>query len=432
MVSLSLADAPVKLFEGTLPGFEDLKKLGRFVAASERNRIAFRAESESQKDPLLCGLGLFLCGDFRAAVEKLEKGKDCIQKFMALGCLYRRQNSFDAAIAQFEKAGKAGGDALTVSLEKAETYRCAGMPEKAEKEMKTCGNFENISAAYHYQRGRLLDCQGEYEQAMTQYAKAVELDPNHADAMFQLAYSCDLRGDEEDALNYYKQLSKRIPPSVNALLNLAVLHEDRGEFEKAEICIEMVLSSHPNHAKASLFLKDIRSSRYMVYDEEKEKRRDRQNKILEIPISDFELSVRSRNCLKKMNIVTLGDLLRTTEAELLSYKNFGETSLVEIKKILDSKNLRLGMALEEKASSKPSDSTPDTQACPEILQKNIDELELSVRARRALGRLGVKTLYELVNKTEPELLGCKNFGVTSLNEIKDKLASFGLGLRKID
>ena len=49
-----------------------------------------------------------------------------------------------------------------------------------------------------------------------------------------------------------------------------------------------------------------------------------------------------------MNIRTLGDLLNITEAELLSYKNFGETSLREIKAILETKNLRLGMALEDK------------------------------------------------------------------------------------
>ena len=429
---VSLADAPVKLFEGPLPGFDEIKKLGQLVNASERNRNAFLQESEKQKDALLGGLGLFLCGRSSEAAEKLAKGKDCIQKFMALGAIYRRQKAFDAAIEQFDKAGKAGAEALTVSLEKAETYCCAGMLEKAEKEMKACSNYENVSAGYHYQLGRLSDAQGAYEKAMAQYAKAIELDPNHAEAMFQLAYSCDLRGDEDIALHYYKQLSKQIPPSANALLNLAVMHEDRGEFEKAHNCVQMVLASHPNHAKAILFRKDIESSRFMVYDEEKEKRRDRQNKILEIPLSDFELSVRSRNCLKKMNLLTLGDLLRTTEAELLSYKNFGETSLVEIKKILDSKNLRLGMALEEKMSNKALDASADSQACPEVLQKGIDDLELSVRARRALGRLGVKTLYELVNKTEPELLGCKNFGVTSLNEIKEKLTNFGLSLRKID
>ena len=49
-----------------------------------------------------------------------------------------------------------------------------------------------------------------------------------------------------------------------------------------------------------------------------------------------------------MNIRTIGDLLNISEVELLSYKNFGETSLKEIKGILDLKGLYLGMAIEEK------------------------------------------------------------------------------------
>ena len=96
----------------------------------------------------------------------------------------------------------------------------------------------------------------------------------------------------------------------------------------------------------------------MVYDEEKEMKKTRKNQILETPISDFELSVRSRNCLKKMKIRTLGDLLNITEAELLSYKNFGETSLKEVKAILETKSLNLGMALEDKSFSlEPEDTS---------------------------------------------------------------------------
>ena len=60
----------------------------------------------------------------------------------------------------------------------------------------------------------------------------------------------------------------------------------------------------------------------------------RLRQVLEIPVTDFELSVRSRNCLKKMNIRTLGDLTRVSEQQLLSSKNFGETSLDEIKEMM--------------------------------------------------------------------------------------------------
>jgi DNA-directed RNA polymerase subunit alpha len=428
---VSLSDAPVNLFSKDLPSFEDIKKLWKYVNSSERNRAAFSEQAAKQNDSLIQGIALLLCGKAGEAIEKLSRSKDCVQKHMALGYAYRSMKAFSKAIDSFDKAsGQAEG--LTLSLEKAETYRQAGELDKCTKELKNCSNFDNVSADYHYQMGRLMDANGDYDNAISQYEHAVDLDGDHIKALFQLAYSLDLRGDDESALYYYKELAQVEPAHVNGLLNLAVLYEDLGEYDKALACVESVLESHPNHAKAELFRKDLSSARVMVYDEEKEKRRDRQNKILEVPISDFELSVRSRNCLKKMNIITLGDLLKTTEAELLSYKNFGETSLQEIKKILDSKGLRLGMAVEEKGAAKPLDPEISSQASPEILHKTVDDLELSVRARRALERLGVKTVLELINKTEAELLGCKNFGVTSLNEIKERLSSFGLSLRTLE
>lgn len=429
---VSLTDAPVNLFGAEIPSIENIKKLWQFVNSSEQKRLKFAEEAGKQSDALIQGIALLLCGQTGRAVEKLNEGKDCLQKHFMLGHAYRNLRHFDKAIEAFDAAAKQS-DGITAVLEKAETQRRAGHYDQAVKLLNDCANFENVSAEYHYQMGKLMDAQGNYDKAVENYEKAVNLDAGHTKSLFQLAYSFDLRGNEEMAVTYYKALIKAAPAHVNALLNLAVLYEDLGEYEKAMACVESVLQSHPNHAKALLFQKDIESSMVMIYDEEREKRKDRHNKTLEIPISDFELSVRSRNCLKKMNIITLGDLLRTTEAELLSYKNFGETSLYEIKKILDTKNLRLGMALEDKAgSAKPLDPEIASQASPELLQKTIGELELSVRARRALDRLGVKSILELINKTEAELLGCKNFGVTSLNEIKERLTEFGLSLRKLE
>jgi len=46
--------------------------------------------------------------------------------------------------------------------------------------------------------------------------------------------------------------------------------------------------------------------------------------------------------------------------------------------------------------------------------------------------LNINSVGELAARTEAELLGCKNFGQTSLNEIKQQLATFGLGLRKLE
>ena len=427
---VTLADAPVNLFEGDLPSFEDIKTLWQYVNSSEINRNTFREQAENQKG-LVKGIALLLCGKADEAAKLLTKCGDCVQKSMALGYAFRKLGDFDKAIEAFESAAQQS-EGIAAALEKCETHRLTGDLKASEKELKACSNFENVSAEYHFQKGKVLDAQGEYDNAMDEYEHAIDLDNGHVKALFQLAYSFDLRGDEQEAAHYYQEVVKAAPAHVNAMLNLAVLYEDMGEYDKALNCVESVLLSHPNHAKAELFRKDIASASVMIYDEEREKRRDRQNKILEIPISDFELSVRSRNCLKKMNILSLGDLLRTTEAELLSYKNFGETSLLEIKKVLDYKSLRLGMALEDKNAAKPIDPEIASQASPEILNQTMDDLNLSVRAHRALDRLGVKSILELINKTEAELLGCKNFGVTSLNEIKERLEGLGLSLRKLE
>jgi DNA-directed RNA polymerase subunit alpha len=119
-----------------------------------------------------------------------------------------------------------------------------------------------------------------------------------------------------------------------------------------------------------------------------------------------------------------------TEQELLSYKNFGETSLDEIKVMLSQKGLRLGQGLEEKEGAELSGRNPlEATANPETLSRSIDELDLSVRSRRCMERLGVRTVRELINKTEVELMAAKNFGMTSLNEIKRKLAEMNLTLR---
>jgi DNA-directed RNA polymerase subunit alpha len=432
------AELEINLFAEQLPSMKELHVLSRVVNSSESNRVKFarQVEAESGKTSaeanLAAGIGLFILGRHAQAVEKLQKAKDCLEKFTFLAYALRRRRKHQEAIDCLDRSAGFGAEALNVNLEKAAAYREGRDLEAAARELGACKNFENVSAEYHYQLGRLLETQGEYDKAVQNYKTVLELAPDHHRALFHLAYRHDLSGYESAAIDYYKQAIALAPAYVSALLNLAVLYEDRGEFEKACLCVDKVLECHPNHPRAMLFKKDVDSSKTMYYDEEREKKRSRKNQILETPISDFELSVRSRNCLRKMNIRTLGDLLNITEAELLSYKNFGETSLREIKAILETKGLRLGMALEDKNLASGDLAGPSSPEEQGLLNKLVDDLQLSVRARKCLQKLNLHTVGELTRTTEAELLGCKNFGVTSLNEIKKALSGLGLSLRNLE
>jgi DNA-directed RNA polymerase subunit alpha len=64
------------------------------------------------------------------------------------------------------------------------------------------------------------------------------------------------------------------------------------------------------------------------------------------PVDDLELTVRSANCLKAESIYYIGDLIQRTENELLKTPNLGRKSLNEIKEVLASRGLTLGMKLE--------------------------------------------------------------------------------------
>ena len=80
---------------------------------------------------------------------------------------------------------------------------------------------------------------------------------------------------------------------------------------------------------------------------------------------------------------------------------------------------------EEVEESTPAETTPVVN---EHLDKSVDELELSVRSYNCLKNANIRTIRELVNKTEPEMLRTKNFGRKSLNEIKEILTVMGLSL----
>jgi DNA-directed RNA polymerase subunit alpha len=293
---------------------------------------------------------------------------------------------------------------------------------------------DTAAAAKHLESAGKAEAQQDRAKSVEELRKAVSADPENAQALFKLAYHLDLMGEEEEALSLYERCVTKSPAHVNALMNLAVLYEDNEQFSSAERCVRQVLETHPNHLRARLFLKDIAASKDMVIEEEQDRDIFKRKALLDTPVTDFELSVRARTCLKKMNIRTLGDLFKITEAELHSYKNFGETSMLEVKKMLAAKGLKLGQGHEDahRAARRALIEQYKGTGRETLLAKSVGDLNLSVRSRKALQMLGIVTLGDLASHTEAELMGIKNFGSTSLVEVREKLAEHNLELRKLD
>jgi len=311
-----------------------------------------------------------------------------------------------------------------------------GRSEEAERLLGQAPADQTETADFQYRLGYVRETQGRYEEAIEAYERALQLDATHRATLFRLAFLYDMRGEENLAIDYYKQCVQQPPIHEGALINLGVLYDDFGQYDEAVECFERLLAVNPNHARARLFLRDAKASKVMYYDEESERQRTKRDQVLEIPVTDFELSVRSRNCLIKMNIRTLGDLIRHTEQELLSYKNFGETSLQEIKDILASKGLYLGMAAEAVDAVEASVTggllaAPRFESAPARasgVKVRLADLEFSARSHKVLKRLGLETLGDLSKLTEEKLLACKNFGETSLAEVTRALKRHGLSL----
>jgi DNA-directed RNA polymerase subunit alpha len=98
-----------------------------------------------------------------------------------------------------------------------------------------------------------------------------------------------------------------------------------------------------------------------------------------------------------------------------------------------SKHLELFFTLGELPEEESEDLTPEEASLYEKLKIPVTELELSVRSGNCLRDANIKTLSELVTKTEPEILSYRNFGKKSLNEVAALLKTMGLDLgMKID
>ena len=139
--------------------------------------------------------------------------------------------------------------------------------------------------------------------------------------------------------------------------------------------------------------------------------------------------------VKKVNyLVEAARLGQTTDYEKLTLDVWTNGSItprdgVSLASKLLRDHLNIFVSLDDPVDQAPeSIADPPQPASNEHLEKSVEELELSVRSYNCLRNAEIRTIRELVQKTEVEMLKTKNFGRKSLNEIKEILTSMGLRL----
>lgn len=399
--------------------------------AGDFRRAVEQIDAESSNNPTLkerAGIGLFFLGRHRRCVETLSGCEGGLGRYYLAQALATLGEHTRAA-EEFAEAGKRGFNPIECTLRQAGEIRRSGDLDGAEEIIRSTGGDGARLAEYSYQMGSVLFDRGDTFGAIEYFERAVDMDPHHSRALFSLGLLNSLHGNDDEAIRLYERCLSKPPYYLGALLNLGLLYEDKENYAAAQYCFERVLQQDPGNERALLYLKDIEATSNMYYDEETLKNQQRLEQLLNRPVTDFELSVRSRNCLTAMDIETLGDLTRISEQELLAGKNFGETSLEEVRDLMAAHGLSIGQNLHQK-SREPAFSTKDLSPQEQaLLGTPVTDLNLSVRSRKCMTRLGITTIGELVQRTPDELLAAKNFGVTSLNEIRQRLTEHGLKLR---
>ncbi len=418
-----------KLREGLAQGGPQVRNL-REILDILNKRLAVAAGPQQKKIHLKLGIAHYFLGHMNSAAENLEKSEGPLAAFY-LGQAQVNRNEYAEAMASFEKAEKSGYAAQQVQLQRAGVLRLQGKITESKALLAKLKDAAAHNAEFYFQEGGIAEAEGDAPRAAKHYERSVELEPRHAGALFRLAFLNDLQGNDHEAIGFYERCLKYPPIGKGVLYNLGVLYEDHEQYDKAAECYRRLNKSDPTDERAKLFVRDAEASLNMYFSPEEEQISTQYRQVMEVPITDFELSVRSRNCLKRMNIRTLGDLTRATEPQLLASKNFGETSLEEIRAIMNAKQLRIGQSMEQgqqyEFRYRPQQNlSPEEQA---TLNKPVSDLNLSVRARKCMNRLAIGSLGELCQRTADELLEAKNFGMTSLTEVREKLTQMNLKLR---
>lgn len=158
--------------------------------------------------------------------------------------------------------------------------------------------------------------------------------------------------------------------------------------------------------------------------------------LMSMHVDNLDLTIRAYNCLRLAGIVRVADLVRKTPTELYSIRNMGRKTVRVIEDSLHAVGLRLGMlplpssdsvaSPEARASDGERESV--VAAIQDVISMHVDCLRLTTRSSNGLRRAGIASVADLVRRSPAEIRAIQGMGVTSVHDIQDALALFGLRL----
>jgi DNA-directed RNA polymerase subunit alpha len=239
--------------------------------------------------------------------------------------------------------------------------------------------------------------------------------------------------DATDIILNLKQIPLKLHSDQTKTLTLRVdkAGEVRARDIQADADVEILepdahIATVADHGKLHMEMRMKRGRGYVSAD----KNFDEDLGIGWIPIDSVHSPIKKVNYL-----VEAARLGQTTDYDKLTVDVWTNGSInprdavsLAAKLIRDHLNIFINLEEGTEQMAEASADSPRTGASNENLDKSVEELELSVRSYNCLKNANIRTIRELVQKTEAEMLKTKNFGRKSLNEIKEILTTMGLGL----
>lgn len=380
----------------------------------------------------------WILGDNPSALSALENSDDNREARFITGIALKEEGETEEALStlrevyrEHEENGEPSGLVFRHIIES--LLKLNRIDEARDFLSEESEKFDNNPDVL-YSRGFIQELTGLRSDAFETYRDVLEIDEEHIPALFRqgnLLYTQarNVDGSEEDpdelALNIFEKILDISPAHEGAVMNLGIIYEDKGDYEQAKECYSKVLDHNPNHVLAEMYYRDVEASENLSFQEEQRRQQVERGALLNTSMGDFDFPDRILDAFEKLNVETVGDLIQVTEDQLLACDNFGHHSLERVKNFLDQHDLELAERGDDKVTLEP---VPPPEDVDDILRKKIDEFDWSARSKRAMNRLSIHNLADLVKKTEEELLDCQNFGETSLQEVKDTLNELGLSL----